>query len=81
MPAFDAYDPGFVDDPYPTYGRLRAESPVFYDETWDLTFFARHEDVTAILRDRRFGRDVRHAVPREEIDQDLFDRIYPDTTR
>lgn len=77
MPAFDAYAPEFVEDPYPTYRRLREESPVFYDETWDLTFFTKHEDVTRILRDRRFGRDVRHAVPREEIDPGLFDRIYP----
>ncbi len=77
MPAFDAYAPEFVEDPYPTYERLREQSPVFYDETWDLTFFTKHEDVTRVLRDRRFGRDVRHAVPREEIDPVLFDRIYP----
>ncbi len=77
MARFNAYDRGFVDDPYPTYARLRTESPVFFDETWDLTFFARHADVAAILRDRRFGRDVRHAVPAEEIDPAVFDRIYP----
>jgi unspecific monooxygenase len=56
---------------------LRSRSPVFYDETWGLTFFTRHQDVHALLRDRRFGRDVRHAVPEEEIDQDAFARIYP----
>ncbi len=74
---FDSYAPEFIDDPYPTFARLRAESPVFFDERWGLTFFARHADVHGILRDRRFGRDVRHAVPRDEIDREAFDRIYP----
>lgn len=77
MAQFDAYAPDFVDDPYPTYARLRVNSPVFFDETWDLTFFARHADVSAILRDRRFGRDVRSAVPLEEIDPVVYARIYP----
>ena len=77
MPGFDPYAPEFVADPYPVFARLRTESPVFYDEEWRLTFFTRHSDVHALLRDRRFGRDVRHAVPREEIDQAALDRIYP----
>lgn len=75
--AFDAYDPAFVADPYPTYARLRAESPVFFDPTWDLTFFARHADVAGILKDRRFGRDVRHALSPDEVDPEVFRRIYP----
>lgn len=70
---FDAYDPEFVRDPYPTYRRLLQESPVFHDETWGLTFFARHADVTGILRDRRFGRDIRHVLPMSRIDP----RTYP----
>jgi cytochrome P450 len=70
---FDAYDPEFVRDPYPTYRRLLDESPVFEDEAWGLTFFARHDDVTRILRDRRFGRDIRHVVPMSEVDP----RTYP----
>ena len=75
---FDAYDPDFLDDPYPTYARLREESPVFYDPTWGLTFVARHSDVTWILKDRqRFGRDFRHRMEIEEVDQDLYRRIYP----
>jgi cytochrome P450 len=75
---FDAYAPDVVADPYPTYARLRAESPVFWDGRWGLTFFARHGDVTGILRDRRFGRDVRHTVPREVIDEAVYRRIYPE---
>lgn len=74
---FDPYSPDFVEDPYPTYSRLRAETPVFRDDEWGLTFFTRHADVIGILRDRRFGRDVRESVPRDRIDRDVFERIYP----
>ena len=75
---FDAYDPEFLADPYPTYARLRHESPVFRDETWDLTFVARHRDIDSILKDRqRFGRDFRHRLEVGEVDQGLYQRIYP----
>jgi unspecific monooxygenase len=75
---FDPYDPGFLDDPYPTYAQLRSESPVFYDDSWELTFFTRHADVSGILKDReRFGRDFRHRLDPGEVDQDLYERIYP----
>jgi len=72
--AFDAYDPTFVRDPYPTYRTLLDESPVLHDDSWGLTFFARHSDVTGILRDRRFGRDIRHVLPMDQIDR----RTYPE---
>ena len=73
MPGFDAYDPEFVRNPYPTYARLRGNGPWFDDE-WRLTFFARHRDVTGILRDKRFGRDVRHVLPLDKVDR----RTYPE---
>jgi unspecific monooxygenase len=69
---FDAYDPAFVADPYPTYARLRETGP-FFDDHWRVTFFARHADVTAMLRDRRFGRDIRHVLAPDEVDH----RSYP----
>jgi len=50
---------------------------VFFDETWDLTFFTRHAEVAAILKDRRFGRDVRSIVPPEELDPQVAQRTYP----
>lgn len=74
---FDPYSDEFQQDPYPTYERLRAETPVFYDDDWELTFFTRNADVAGILKDRRFGRQVINAVPPEEIDRDLFDRTHP----
>lgn len=75
---FDAYDPEFLADPYPTYARIRNETPVFFDDNWGLTFIARHEGVTAVLKDReRFGRDFRHRMGVDEVDQDAYKRIYP----
>lgn len=76
---FDAYDPGFLADPYPTYARLRAETPVFFDPTWGLTFVTRYGEVSEVLRDRnRFGRDFRHRMDIDEVDPDLYRRIYPE---
>jgi cytochrome P450 len=78
MSQFEAYHPDFLNDPYPTYARIREESPVFYDSTWRLTFVAQHADVSAILKDRqRFGRDFRHRMDPEEVDPELYRRIYP----
>ena len=73
MPGFNAYDPAFVRNPYPTYAWLREHGP-FFDEKWGLTFFSRHRDVTAILRDRRFRRDIRHVLPLDQVDR----RTYPE---
>src|ERR1700679_1429733 len=39
------------EDPYPTYARLRAEAPVFYNEELDFFAYARHADVLAAFRD------------------------------
>lgn len=75
---FDAYDSQFLANPYPTYARIREESPAFHDETWGLVFLARHADVTAVLKDRqRFGRDFRHRLDTSDVDPDLYRRIYP----
>ena len=61
-PEFDPYTAEFLEDPYRVYARLRDERPVFHDARWDLTFFAQHGDVAAILRDRRFGRQASHVL-------------------
>lgn len=75
---FDPYDTAYLADPYPALAALRRETPIFHDERWGLTFFTRHADISAILRDRsRFGRDVRHRLDRDEVDAGIYDRIYP----
>lgn len=50
-------DPGFVQDPYPTYARLLHAMPVFVWEDYGHVCVVRFDDVSAILRDRRFGRE------------------------
>ncbi len=60
-------NPAFYNNPYPTYSQLRQQMPIFYWEEHDLWTFTRHEDVSAILRDRRFGRQITHILSREEM--------------
>ena len=49
--AYSPYDYRIHEDPYPTYARLRAEAPVFYNEELDFFAYARHADVLAAFRD------------------------------
>ena len=63
----DPVDPEFYNDPYPAYHAIRAETPVFTWEQYGHWCFARHEDVNALLRDRRFGRQILHVASREEL--------------
>ena len=53
-----ASHPGFYGDPYATYERIRAVLPAFYWEEQGLWCFLNAADVGAILRDRRFGREL-----------------------
>ncbi len=48
-PLFDPFAPGFTDDPYPTYARVRSAAPVLEHEVgfWLLT---RYDDVSELLR-------------------------------
>ncbi|MFE6861795.1 cytochrome P450 [Nocardia sp. NPDC057668] len=48
---FDPYDYGFHDDPYPTYERLRADAPLYYNPDLDFWALSRHADVIAGFRD------------------------------
>jgi cytochrome P450 len=54
---YDPFAPSFHDDPYPTWTALRESEPMHRTPlgTYVLT---RHEDVFALLRDRRLGRDI-----------------------
>jgi cytochrome P450 len=48
---YSPYDYAIHEDPYPTYARLRAEAPVFYNEELDFFALSRHADVLAAFRD------------------------------
>src|SRR5215213_10108472 len=56
----DLATPDFKADPYPTYARLREETPVsrttigWRRQAW---LVARYDDVAALLRDARFAKD------------------------
>jgi cytochrome P450 len=63
----DPREAQFYENPYPTYARLRQEVPVFKWEQYGYWCFVRHEDVNALLRDRRFGRQILHVATREEL--------------
>jgi cytochrome P450 len=63
----DPVDPEFFQNPYPAYHAIRARTPVFKWEQYGIWCFSRHEDVNALLRDRRFGRQILHVATREEL--------------
>ena len=62
---FDPLAPDFIANPYPVYDRLRATTPIFWHDPGRMWFFTTHEDVSALLRDRRFGRSILHVLSRE----------------
>ena len=55
----DPRDPAFVQDPYAVYDRLRG-TLLFRWEDYGHWCSARHDVVSTVLRDRRFGRQVTH---------------------
>lgn len=60
-------DPDFYNNPYPYYHELRRQTPIFFWEDFGFWCFTTHEDVSAVLRDRRFGRQILHIATREEL--------------
>jgi cytochrome P450 len=65
--SLDPCDEEFYNNPYPAYHAIRAATPVFKWEDYGYWCFSRHEDVNALLRDRRFGRQILHVATREEL--------------
>lgn len=63
----DPRDPRFFQNPYAFYDQLHATNPVFFWENYGHWCFAGFKDVSALLRDKRFGRDILHVSTREEI--------------
>ena len=71
-------DPAFVQDPNPTYARMRALGPAVFWEDYGHAVFTRHAQVSALLRDRRFGREVTHLASRQALGWDpIPDRLAP----
>ncbi|MGA2124834.1 MAG: cytochrome P450 [Xanthobacteraceae bacterium] len=74
-PLFDPLAPEVIADPYPFYHRLRALDPVHHSP---LGFYvaSRHADVTAVLRDRRFGKDFVGRMTRRRGDSIFDEPVY-----
>ena len=70
---FNTFGVKFKSDPFPTYAEMRAQAPlcrhVAQDGKTAIWFVTRYEDVAAILRDRRFVKDVRNTLTPEELAQ------------
>ena len=60
-------DPAFVQNPYPTLERLREETPMFHDAALNKTVVLRYDDISGMLRDKRFGRTLTHLYSRDEL--------------
>lgn len=65
--SLDARDPAFYSDPNRAYAALHANCPTFYWEQQKQWFFTGYDHVNALLRDRRFGRQILHIATREEL--------------
>ena len=60
-------DPEFFQNPYAFYAERHAKGPAFFWEEYGHWCFAGFKQVSALLRDKRFGRDILHVATREEI--------------
>ncbi|WP_421759968.1 cytochrome P450 [Devosia sp.] len=60
-------DVAFYRDPYSFYDAVHASAPAFFWENYGHWCFAGFKDVNALLRDKRFGRQILHLMNREEL--------------
>ena len=60
-------DPTFFQDPYAFYDALHAEAPAFQWADYGHWCFAGFKEVSALLRDKRFGREILHVMTRSEL--------------
>jgi cytochrome P450 len=63
----DPREAQFVQNPYPAYDVIRRQCPVFKWEQYGHWCFSTFDDVNALLRDRRFGRQILHVATRQEL--------------
>jgi cytochrome P450 len=70
----DLTDAAFVDDPYPTFARLRRETPVLWHEPTGQHLAFSFALCNAVLRDRRFARLWADKVPADRFEP--FNRLH-----
>jgi unspecific monooxygenase len=57
----------FYRDPYAFYDAVHAASPAFFWNNYGHWCFAGFKDVSLLLRDKRFGRQILHLMSREQL--------------
>jgi cytochrome P450 len=65
--SLDPRNSDFYNNPYPAYREIEFAAPVFFWEQYGYWCFCRHAAVSALLRDRRFGRQILHVASRESL--------------
>jgi cytochrome P450 len=60
-------DRTFINNPYPVYREMRSGDEPFFWEDYGFWCCADHKQVSALLRDRRFGRQILHLATREQL--------------
>ncbi len=63
----DPRDPAFFADPYPFYEQVHSVGGMIFWDDYGFWCFADHARVSALLRDRRFGRQILHVMSREAL--------------
>lgn len=63
----DPRQEAFFQNPYPVYEKIRVHTQLFYWKQYGFWCFLGHEDVSALLRDRRFGRQITHVATKAEL--------------
>jgi pimeloyl-[acyl-carrier protein] synthase len=86
-PHIDLSSPAFIADPYPAFRTLQATGPrrlPFASMTGSSWVFSRYDDVVAVLKELRTGKDFARLVPEEQLwalDRSMLFRDPPDHTR
>jgi cytochrome P450 len=65
--SLDARDPAFYREPNRAYAAIHQASPTFWWEEEKQWYFTGYDHVNALLRDRRFGRQITHVMNRKEL--------------
>lgn len=77
----DSCDPALYDDPWETYGWLRANAPVYRDEKNGLWVISRYQDVFDISRDPELYCSSQGVRPKLDVPLSLISEDDPEHTR
>jgi cytochrome P450 len=77
---YELLTPQFLADPHPTFQRMRAEDPVYWDPRLRMWFLVRYDDIQRVARDPRFsamradhfGRDAPASVQEKLVEINRF---------